>query len=96
MNTSIPNPINAQVQASMVPAGAVAQQQESKTNDFRVVMSNKKGDLKSVGIFKCWKRFDESATQRILARLAEAVAEEEQTLITSMETENTSVEKDEF
>lgn len=42
---------------------------ESKTIDYKVSMTNKAGDVKSVGIFKVWKRFSESQIAGIVALL---------------------------
>ena len=103
MSTQIPTP---QIPTPQIPtpqnfnpmlAGMIAPAQpESKTNDFRVNMSNSKGDIRSVGILKIWKRFNEVQTASIVARLQEVLDEESQILISSLEEENNNVDVDEF
>ena len=43
---------------------------ESKTIDYKVTMENKAGEMKSVGIFKVWKRFNEAQIEGIVKLLS--------------------------
>jgi len=42
---------------------------ESKTIDYKVSVANKAGVIKSVGIFKVWKRFSDEQIQGIIGIL---------------------------
>jgi len=44
---------------------------ESKTIDYKVAVANKAGAVKSVGIFKVWKRFSDEQIAGILAIIGE-------------------------
>lgn len=59
-----------QLAALAALSGATNGKQESKTVDYKVSVANKKGEIKSVGIFKIWKRFSEAQMAQIVARLS--------------------------
>lgn len=59
-----------QLAALAALSGATSGKQESKTIDYKVSMANKNGEVKSVGIFKIWKRFSEAQMAQIVARLS--------------------------
>ncbi len=54
-NPTIPNPMIPNQMVVNTPA-----QQESKTVDYRINVVSKAGDVRSAGILKLWKRFDET------------------------------------
>lgn len=84
---TIPNPM---IPNQMVVAPA---ERETKTVDYRINVSSKAGDVRSAGILKLWKRFDETQQAALVAILStsESVVE-----ITPMSEEATTGVKDEF
>jgi len=82
----IPNPM---IPNQMV----VAPVQESKTVDYRINITNKAGDIRSAGILKLWKRFDDAQQEAIVAILSTSDAVVE---ITPMSEEASTGVRDEF
>lgn len=55
--------------AALTAMNKKTENKESKTIDYKVSIANKNKEIKSVGIFKVWKRFSDVQMEQIVAVL---------------------------
>ncbi len=79
-----------------IMAGKTNAQAKSKTVDYKVLITNKNGEVRNVGYLNLWNRFSEAQIEAILAIVLETSKENKGRISVELATNETTAPDDEF